>query len=338
MGDLVDSLVRVFEFLIQGFLAVFVVGYVLIWFHPVKRALSIYIRAIHQLLIEGWKLPELKLPTAVAPIVLIGLVYFLGILTNVIGYWILEPVHHLAILDADRVYSVANDQTAPKKPASHKLPSFAATALLPLKWIVGEVQAEDQEITYANYLRQEVRWRNCNLEALSHALDPHIKQFRVIRGTIVCSLAICIVSLLKSLHFTLIWVLLRRRRSRPWVDWLYEHTVDPISAQSVAQGQSPLTKTLPAAGPARVESGLTSEDQPKRSSGPDDDLQPEIRVFRLRQTRKYALAALTVFGLALGLYLLSLKGWHTAEMEYHLMVRFGSETCPVTDHSSSSGH
>jgi hypothetical protein len=308
MGDLIDSLVRVFEFLIQGILAIVVVGFALVWFHPLKRAVFSYANDIRKFMLEGTggntpeaadhpELPKLaqELRKIVVPIAFLGLAYFFGILMNVVGYWVLEPVHHLAILDAERA---ANRATAtpivPSEILSVKPPGFVARACLPFLRFLGGAQDQQAGTAYVIYLREEVNWRNCNLPALSHALDPQLKQFRVVRGAIICSLALFLLALLKGIYFLLIWLFLKS----PWasskpIRWLYDHTVDPATLQE------------------QIEPGGRRKKDP-----------------RLLATRKYALGALTLSVLALGLYLMSLAGWQTVEKEYHLMARFGSETCP----------
>lgn len=300
MGDLIDSLVRVFEFLIQGILAMVVVGFALVWLHPLKRAVFSYANDIRKFMLEGTRgnsseLPKLaqELRKIIVPVAFLGLAYFFGILTNVIGYWVLEPVHHLAILDAERAANRATaKQIVPIKNISAKPPGFMARACLPWRRVLGGAQDQDASMAYVIYLREEVKWRNCGLPALSHALDPQLKQFRVVRGAIVCSLALFSLALAKGIYFLLIWVFL----NSPWasskaIRWLYDHTVDPATLQK------------------QIEPGGRQKRDP-------------------RLLAKYALGALTLSVLALGLYLMSLSGWQTVEKEYHLMARFGAATCP----------
>jgi len=61
---------------------------------------------------------------------------------------------------------------------------------------------------YVQYLNDEVEWRNRNLDAVKHALDPLLKQNRVIRGTAVISLGFFFVSILKAVSFLLCLALL----------------------------------------------------------------------------------------------------------------------------------
>lgn len=302
MGELVDSLVRVFEFLIQGILAVSVVGFALVWIHPIKSAFVGYFKAIHKFVLEGRELPN-----AVVVGILLGMVYFLGVLTNIVGYWVLEPVHHAAIRDVEVSAPTASENLTTSFSPFSSVTLFSERAFLPLKQVVGRVPVEAQVEFYISYLHHEVDWRNCNLPALSHALDPQIKQFRIVRGTILCSLAFCVLALAKSAYFFLVWLLtLFPWRSQSFVDWLYRHTVQPSSVRSP-------NSTPAAALASAVKDGHLNETQFTREETG-------------KQTRKYALGALTLAVLALLCYLLSLSGWQTVEREYHLMARLGAES------------
>lgn len=313
MGDLVDSLVRVFEFLIQGMLALVVVGFALVFVHPVKESVFQHLGAIHRYL-----LGKTPVPNEAIILVALGLLYFLGVFTNVVGYWLLEPVHHAVILDAEKVNLVSAPDAVSPSATLNGAHLLSRRVLYPLRIFLDDQAKREGTGGYATYIRDEVQWRNCNIEALKHALDPLFKQSRIIRGTIICSLAFCVVALLKFFYFGLVWILFHMpRRCTSLAGWLYRHTVHPTILEPAPD-----------------------DDKARPSS---QGSKPSRRAYdaEIRLTRRYALSSLTLSALAALLYLLALAGWQTIEKEYHLMARVGASTAckavAVSDQTPNKG-
>lgn len=192
MGDFIDSLVRVFEILAQGALAVAVVGYLLIWVHPIKRAVTDHLRSAHTFVLSGWAEPLAK--TAAAVVVIAG-VYFLGVITNVVGYWLLDPAHEAIIANTASIIAQP-DTTAPMSSWEVLYLPFSRNA------------KSEHKAQYLHYLSEEASWRNTNLEGMKHALDPLLKQIRILRGTVVCALLFAILAGVRVLYFLIALVVL----------------------------------------------------------------------------------------------------------------------------------
>ena len=305
MGNLVDSIVRLFEFIIQGVLTLFVVGYFLIWFHPLKDAVADNVQIINRYILHPhWEKP---VPDTAIAVIFIGGLYFLGVITNVIGYRLLEPVHHRLILAVAQTAArqPKDSRGAEKSSAEADIP-FWSTALLPLRIYLGDQERIQGDITYTLYLHDEALWRNCNLVAMKDALDPLIKQSRIIRGTVVCALAFCIIATLKFLYFSAVWCIFFSKRLARVAGWLYKNTVNPFHA-----------------------------DREKLTTPPRGEAISAEKLIRCRwqnereDTKRSALSAIVYASFSAAIYLFSIAGWQTLEKEYHLMALEGAKTaCP----------
>ncbi|MDP9122729.1 MAG: hypothetical protein M3O15_15390 [Acidobacteriota bacterium] len=281
IGNVVDTLLHLFEYIVQGVLTALVLGYVLVWAHPVKDSVTRSIGTITRyLLYPHW---QEKVPSPAIAIILLGSAYFLGVISNVAGYWLLEPVHGRVI------HSVA----AATNPSSPTFKGFTPeadapywnTVLLPLR--IGK--AVDDFPAYRDHLREKVLWANCKLDAMQDALNPLLKQSRIIRGVAVCALTFSLIAILKAVYFSCVWLLLHFRPRLG--DWLYRRTVkNPIP------------------------------DEPEGSTGTD-----KKRSFI--DTKRAIQAALTYAIFATSIYLSSIAGWRAVEVEYHLTAHYGSQTC-----------
>lgn len=273
MGELVDALVRVLEFVVQGALAVLLIGFMLAWIHNLKESVYQHAREMTRYMLGTAK--TLKHPNAIITI-LIGVLYIAGIITNSVGYWLLDPAHELVIAAA-----VPSSQNASPQPVS----ALSLVRVVTSRVMLGTSPPPKGE--YVQYLNDEVEWRNRNLEAVKHALDPLLKQNRVIRGTAVISLGFFFVSILKVISFLLCFALLSLPGVfRRWGDDLYRNLVDPH------HGEGP-TKNL------RVRRVITLN--------------------YVVSNLLYAVVAFIVLWCALG-------GYATTEREYHIMAHAGKVT------------
>lgn len=187
MGDLVDSIVRIFEFMVQGSLTLIVIAYVLVWIHPLKRALFTHWGIAKSFMLEH--LVDRPVFPKIEAALFLGAIYFLGVITNVFGYWLLQPAHK-AIIDAveNRNHIIDTEKLF----------------VLPLEhgW-----RARDDTTgfaAYQNYLQDEVKWRNLKLDAMRHALDPLLKQLRIVRGTAVFALTMALLALVRVAYFAVL--------------------------------------------------------------------------------------------------------------------------------------
>ena len=273
MGELVDALVRVLEFVVQGALAVLLIGFMLAWIHNLKDSVYQHAREMTRYMLGTAK--TLRHPNAIITI-LIGVLYIAGIITNSVGYWLLDPAHELVIAAA-----VPSSQNASPQPVS----ALSLVRVVTSRVMLGTSPPPKAE--YVQYLNDEVEWRNRNLDAVKHALDPLLKQNRVIRGTAVISLGFFFVSILKVISFLLCLALLSLPGVfRRWGDHLYRNLVDPHHGEDAVKNQ-------------RVRRAITLN----------------YAVSNLL----YAVVAFSVLWCALG-------GYATTEREYHIMAHAGKVT------------
>src|SRR5260370_13137842 len=95
IGNVVDSVIRLFEFIVGGILTALVLVYILVWVHPIKDSVYRNIESITKYLLHPhWKD---HVPKPAIAVLLVGCAYFLGMVTNVAGYWLLEPIHYRVI-------------------------------------------------------------------------------------------------------------------------------------------------------------------------------------------------------------------------------------------------
>lgn len=246
LGNALDSLIRLFEFIVQGILTALVLAYVLVWVHPIKDSVSRNIESITRyMLYPHWKQP---VPVAAIAVLLVGGAYFLGVITNVAGYWLLEPIHYRVIrrVEAATVHSPIHPSLYSKRSTPQRDAPYWSTTLLPFRIGLTEGERSDDFRAYENHLQEEVLWGNCKLDAMQDALSPLLKQSRLIRGVVVCALAFSLVAILKAVYFSFVWFLLRFRR--PLGSWLYEHTVKiPIPDQREGSEMTDTKRVIQAA-------------------------------------------------------------------------------------------
>jgi hypothetical protein len=209
MKDLIESLVNIIEFLIQGSLAAAVILYFAAFFHPVPERLRKYLADVWRSL-SGQDSPSGSVRSTVVVLACASL-YFLGVFTNVVNYWVLAPVH-------DSVIQEVRDARSERRGDAAFL-----RYVFPLLLTRGSPSRE----SYESYLRDDAAWRNKNLTAHESVLPMLRKFLRIIRGVTVASYAILFIALLKSIVGVLIFI-----TCVPWkwapksvAMWLYRHFV-----------------------------------------------------------------------------------------------------------------
>ena len=305
MGELVDAIVRVVEFMVQGALALALVGYVLAWFHKIKEWVYEHADNLTFFLFgPEWKRWVTKPPHHYTPMALgLGALYLVGIVTNGVGYWLLTPAH-------DRVIEAAvqnHSQVSASELVEVVINRVTAGLLFP--------KSVSQHYSYEAYIEEEAKWRNSNLEAVKHTLDPLLKQGRVIRGSAVIALGFLVVTTLKTLSFLLFWLVLRV----PWKNpdknpgvLFYEHFVNPPDVERKIKAK-------------------------RRVSTEDDDrgAVASLNAKRLK-TSEYVVANATYAFVAYLALWCSLGAYATLEKEYHLLTHFGARSNVTTSTSTST--
>lgn len=279
MGELVDALVRVLEFMVQGALAVLLGAYILAWVHKFKNWVYEHAGELAEYML-GPRRSDWRVHPYVFMAIALGCLYLIGVVTNAVGYWVLRPAHETVIAAA--VKTSSGDQV--RVVAAHELIGVVAK-----RAFFGTNRPE--ETHYVTYLKDEVLWRNRNLEAMKHALDPLVKQNRVIRGTAVISFAFFVFSLLKVLSFLGAMTVMTTERWYSFGRKLYMNLVDP------------------------------------KADIPVDPISPEERTLRIgemrRTTGRYAVANLIYSVIALVILWSSIGAYATLEREYHVMAHYG---------------
>jgi hypothetical protein len=313
MGELVDAIVRVVEFMVQGALALALLGYLLAWIHPFKEWVYEHAHNLTSFLLGSkWKSWVTKPPHNYIPIALgLGALYLVGIVTNGVGYWLLTPVHDI-VIDA----AVSN----PSQVTASQLVEAVIDRVSAGVFFHKNVPSNH---SYDAYIEEEAKWRNSNLEAVKHTLDPLLKQDRVIRGSAVIALGFLVVTTAKTLSFLIIWLLLlvpwgdpiaapHKKHGKRFVIWLYDNLVNPPDIERKARAER-----------SRSAEGDKHSDV--------DDLNA-----KRKKTRTYAVAnAIYAIVAYLALWC-SLGAYATLEKEYHMLTHFGARSNVTTSTSTST--
>jgi hypothetical protein len=270
VGELVDALVRVLEFMVQGAMAVLLGGYVLAWVHKFKDSVYEHAQELTEYMIPHWR-DRIHAHTLIAAG--LGTLYLIGVVTNAIGYWLLAPAHGRVIA------SVVGNPTK-------RTVDVAALIKLTMRQLIGS-DTHDSGTDYIGYIQDEVEWRNLNLEAMKHALDPLLKQGRVIRGTVIISLGFLIVSMFKTTSFLVCLLLLFLPGKAG--EKMFDSMVDP----------------------------------PKPGKEPPEIRTPTEKRALRRTTGNYAVGNLIYAGVAFLVLWFSVGAYMTLEREYHSMAHYG---------------
>lgn len=315
MNSWIEAIFQAFETLVQGVL----VAVVLAYFGSTQRRFqsrfiqfgeAMRLSLQRSLRMKGDPLRLLRVP------VLIGTIYFLGILGNVISFGILREAHERIIHD---VYVAADadasghfsSATAVRESSLWELTGIACDTiyrglLRPLGWAATHTDDADREC-YLRYMRDEMSWRNGNREAAAGSLENLLKQSRVARGTAVAMLLLAYAAALKLLILTTClgvatsatrWPAVERRTA--WLaHWLDRRFI-------------------------RKDERLTGASDKGLDHRPVADIAIDTR--RLWWTN------LVVFFGACIIVMLAVGGYKMVEREYHMEVLYGASTLTTPQH------
>lgn len=185
---MIDSLILVVDFVVQGVLVFFVVWYALHdfrWFKSWKDRLYGSFRAGILVSSDGQPskpsvthiIPETLVLVAVA----VGGSYALGVITNLAIYDLLQPEH-------ERIIKSVQD--------SYGLPEDNSRYLAPLSRLSRPTGHPDQAARKKSAC-QEINWITHKPEMEQMILEPIDKQLRISRGALLFSLLFAVVSFIK---------------------------------------------------------------------------------------------------------------------------------------------
>ena len=177
MAGLVDALVAKFEIFVVGVLFVAVGAYLLALFHPLKRIITGYLSALGSFLFG--ELADSPLASRARIVIILGLVYYAGMLGNVLAYWVMQPTH-IWIMTKPAETMEETDPLLYIRPLDRSLPEGGFEA-------------------YKRSLRSEVDWINLKIDSAKDILDYQVKYQRLLRGSAVFALCIALIAALKAL-------------------------------------------------------------------------------------------------------------------------------------------
>lgn len=229
MKEIVDALLGVIEFLILGSLSAIGTMYLLAFYHPIPQRLREYFPLLWQTLCGDMKsLPHARgLVTAFA----LSSLYFGGVVTNVVNYWVLTPVHRTVIAEAASM-SAKSSSPGPQSLLSDK--QFLLEAV-----VLTLTRERIDSSGYVTYLRKETTWRRGHSESLASVLPGLLKFIRIIRGVAVFGMLLLVVAaakvLLGAIVLMVLWLRAAARQLPGWLAWPYARFV---ASESVKGGET----------------------------------------------------------------------------------------------------
>ena len=205
---IVDSIVRIADFVLQGVLFLAVVWYALHgipsfdqWFTDKRdRFLGLKRSSPDSNSTAAFIFTETALITVV-----VGGAYAIGLATNSLSLAIIEPAHEYIIQDV----------------------RHGRTFNIPLSWrlVLSPVRrgvSRSEEIAYVESLCEELAWKGQRRELAQGELEPLVKQLRVLRGAMMCFLSLALVCFAKFCVQFARWLGgLHARSSRWWLLIIY---------------------------------------------------------------------------------------------------------------------
>jgi hypothetical protein len=201
MKDVVEALEGIIEFLIQGSLMVVVIMYFAAFAHPIPTLLRKYLADLWKA-ISGRDTPKGSANPLMIALACAAL-YFLGIMSNVVNYWVLRPVHNSIIQEARQEGSREVRQEGCEKDFVPRRGDFEFLSQSFARLLTRE---DPSRTAYDEYLSDDAKWRDQNLEAHESIFPALRKYIRIVRGVAVAGYAVFFIALLKSLVGLLIVV------------------------------------------------------------------------------------------------------------------------------------
>ena len=301
MDELIKSLFAYIQFVVLGAIELALVAYLLAWFHPFRQWLFGYLAELARfwqpefLRDHSLRLVRVSLATAV----LIGALYYLGVVSIASSYWFVEPLR-FSILSC--IYNVDATTCRGKEHGNSGSEVGALrTIVLP---VVGHLS---EQPTKANslYLFDEAlidSQPDSDKKRVYGLLDGELTYSRLLRGTALFSLAAAFFSLFKFL--VVLATAFMWKRDDSW----YENLVD--------EDQNLLRRWR------------------SQQSDPDDKRTEQRQ--RCYIARRYVgYPQILIFALSVTLYVLSIFSYRTTEFEYTRLVR--DTACAVKDVALATG-
>lgn len=298
MDKLVEALFGRIEFMVLGAFALGSLAYLLAIYNPIRQLLLGYLLALDKFWLgrfadgpQDHEVPSEEAKPSVNsrhPVyfamqigVLVGVLYYLGVIANSSSYWLIEPVR-FAILDRIYYSEIGGScrQHCPGAKASD-LPLMDAL-VLPIK----RFNNSDMRIGESNrlYLRDEALADSGRDLHIDSVLGHELNFIRLQRGTVLISLGIMTIALLKLavlLIFSPIWILSENQ---------YRNFIDE-RGEWIAH---------------------------ERAEYPELDVQ----MLRMRVAiERLVIPQLLICAMATGLYVASMGSYRATEFEYSSLVR-----------------
>ena len=206
MKELIVSLISIIEIFILGVFALIVIVYFIITFHPLKKYLTNYYEVVTEF-IRNDNIPS-KYKNYIQISAVVGIIYYGGMLVNVVDYWFLEPLHFRIICEVEDCSSCDTTNTF--------MYNTSLTDYLndPFTENIDSSMFDN----YKCYIKHSVNSKdNTDLQ----------KFIRLIRGTAFISILIFGIAFLKSI-ISMIVLLFHIRKNR-FGNWLYKNFISEQS-------------------------------------------------------------------------------------------------------------
>jgi hypothetical protein len=339
MDKLIGAIVSLIEIMLLGSIALLFCGYAIATYHPIKNALIHYSKRLYNFVFrkkrrvdpkegrvvledtrvvskEGRESHELAFGAKVG--IILGAIYFAGVLSNSAAYWLLHVPHNVIISQITEVESADGQERLPKVTGS------SWRILIPI-WLLWQGDDTEAEIAHARSLYREMQWRNTNHTAAVGSLDVINKYIRLLRGTAIFGLAFSIVAMLKiGMSFRAARLCTsavggaeqeRQLANAIYVDWIDARRNSLAKERKRRDGTiEEATLRAPAAAPA------------------DFEAMNRIALANVLYPNVYVLV------LSLTVYVVAICSWRTAELDYHSMIVAGEHSATkVSNRQSKDG-
>jgi len=218
VDSVINELLRHIELFVLGALGVMAVTYFLALVHPVKESLTKYVGTLRSFWLGELSNDNALLKT-IDIAVIVGALYYMGVLANSASYWLVEPARFriLESIYADKLNVAANCPGNVEKPirgiSTWEAVKLPLTRMLP----GGETQRLLPYCANNLYLNDEAGTNDLKAEGRVHdALSSELISIRLLRGTAVIAIAVfaaCLFKLLVLLITAFLW---------PWSDAWYK--------------------------------------------------------------------------------------------------------------------
>jgi len=230
----ISEVIKHTELFVLGVLGVLTLLYLLALVHPVRDALLDYVENLRNM----WapKSGDSTVLKSINIAVLIGVLYYIGVLANSASYWLVTPLRLQIVSTAEAL--ITNSICVAKKPigaapqseaskpcrtimpfpGDGRLPAFDA-ALIPIRHILSKQQTiqSGYETRNPDYILNEIKTENLKGDGrITSLLGTELASIRLLRGTALLSLLLltaCALKMALQMAFVLLW---------SWSDFWYD--------------------------------------------------------------------------------------------------------------------